>query len=104
MSTPVAILKILSACPEGRTGFEALKRDLALLSTREWLSRIRALAAGCGPVNLFSDGLATRDANGWAITAAGRSFLDALEAGVPVQPRIARRPELRVVGAGPAAL
>jgi hypothetical protein len=102
MSTSVALLKILSACPEGRAGFEQLKADLAILSTRDWLSRIRALAAQSGPVNLFSDGLATRDARGWAITAKGRAFLDALESG-QASPRQAVRPELRVISSSAAS-
>ena len=98
MSTSIAILKVLSAYPEGRAVFPALKADLALLnSSREWQSRIRALAAACDPVNLFTDGLAIRDASGWTITPAGRSFLDALEDGL-LPLRSAKRPELRVVG------
>ena len=96
MSTSIAILKVLSAYPEGRASIGALKGDLAILSSREWLARIRALAISCDPINLFSDGLATRDATGWAITQAGRSFIDALENGVQ-PPRSARRPALRVV-------
>ena len=103
MSISIAILKVLSAYPEGRASFASLKADLAILSCREWQARIRALAAGCDPVKLFSDGLAIRDATGWAITPAGRSFLDALEMGV-LPPRSAKRPELRVVGIAPATL
>src|SRR5690242_11881105 len=76
MSTSIAILKVLSAHPDGNATFQALKADLEMLSTREWLARMRALAAKAGPVNLFTDGYARRDKSGWTITAGGRAFLD----------------------------
>jgi len=78
MSTSIAILMILSAYPGGRASFQSLKADLAVLSTREWLARTRALAAKAGRFNLFTDGLATRDQTGWVITQAGRTFLEGL--------------------------
>jgi hypothetical protein len=103
MSTSIAILKVLSAYPDGNATFQALKADLEMLSSREWLARMRALAAKAGPFNLFTDGYARRDKRGWTITAHGRAFLDALEADIPAAPRT-ERPQLRLVSvAGPAS-
>jgi hypothetical protein len=102
MSTSIAILKVLSAYPDGNATFQALKADLEVLNTREWLARMRLLAFRAGPFNLFTDGYATRDKRGWTITAKGRAFLEALDAG-HAAPR-ADRPQLRLVSvAEPAA-
>lgn len=40
---------------------------------------MRKLAELSGPINIFSQQLATRDALGWTITEAGRNFLRRLE-------------------------
>lgn len=96
MSTSIAILKVLSAYPDGVATFQALKADLDVLSTREWLARMRALAAKAGPFHLFTDGYATQSKSGWAITAAGRAFLEAVEADGLAAPRN-ERPQLRLV-------
>jgi hypothetical protein len=97
MSTSIAILTILSAYPEGLASFQSLKADLAVLSTNEWLGRMKALARQSGPVNLFSDGLAIRDRDGWMITQAGRDFLAVLGNEDFQMPRITTRPKLRVI-------
>ncbi len=96
MSSRIAILKVLSSHPEGRASFEALRTDLAILRTREWIARMRSLAAKAGRFNLFGDGLIVQDKNGWTITAAGRAFLDSLEADALSAPRVGR-PQLRLV-------
>lgn len=62
-----------------RATYSAVKADLAMLSTREWLARTRALGAQAGAVNIFSDKLVTRDAQGWTITQRGRAFFDRLD-------------------------
>jgi hypothetical protein len=79
MSMSIAILIVLSSCPGGRTSHSSLKADLDVLSTQEWWGRMRKLAELSGPINIFSQQLATRDAPGWTITEAGRNFLRRLE-------------------------
>lgn len=103
MSVSVAILKVLSSYPDGRASYAAMKSDLAILSDPEWLARMRTLSRRAGPINIFSAKLATRDANGWTITQAGRHFLDRLEAGDDLRPAESVRPELRVVVSDDAA-
>lgn len=88
MNVRIAILKVLSSYPDGRASYAALKFDLEMLSTREWLDRMRDLGARAGAINIFSEKLATRDADGWTITQAGRAFLDRLERGEEI-----KRPE-----------
>jgi hypothetical protein len=103
VSTSIAILKVLSSHPEGRASFESLKADLAILATPEWDARIRALGRRAGTVNIFSQKLATRGADGWAITPTGREFLDRLESGeVFAPPQVSERPALRIVASKPA--
>jgi hypothetical protein len=76
----LAILRVLSAHPQGRASVDALKADLAMLASKEWFERMQALASRTGPVNLFSAGLVTRDSSGWSITDAGRRYLADVEA------------------------
>ena len=40
---------------------------------------MRRLGERAGPIEIFRAKLATRDGEGWAITKAGRDFLDRLE-------------------------
>lgn len=79
MNIRIAILKVLSSYPDGRASYASLKSDLAMLSTAEWMARMRRLGERAGPIDIFSARLATRDAEGWTITKAGRDFLDRLE-------------------------
>lgn len=97
MSVSIAILKVLSSYPEGRAGYASLKSDLAILSTSEWLARMRTLARRAGPINLFSEMLVTRDAHGWTLTPAGRHFLDRLENGDDLRRPDPAWPGLRVI-------
>jgi hypothetical protein len=97
MSVSIAILKILSAY-EDRASYAALKASLEMLNSPEWLGRIETLGRKAGKINIFNQKLATRHADGWAITPAGREFLNRLERDeefAPPQPE--GRPELRVV-------
>jgi hypothetical protein len=94
MTTNIAILKVLSSYPDGQASLVALKRDLAMLSTREWLARMRAISALAGQISLFGDELVTRDANGWTITKAGRNLLERLEHRAEI---LADKPELAVI-------
>jgi hypothetical protein len=94
MTTNIAILKVLSSYPGGQASLDALKRDLAMLSTREWSTRMRALSALAGPISLFGDKLVNRDSRGWTITTAGRDFLEKLEHRARI---LADKPDLTVV-------
>jgi hypothetical protein len=96
MSVSIAILKVLSAY-EGRASYASLKASLEILNSPEWLGRMRTLGRKAGQVHLFSRKLATRNAEGWAITAEGRAFLERLETEEEVVAHRAERPELRVV-------
>jgi hypothetical protein len=99
MSLGVSILKVLSSYPDGRASLASLQADLAMLTTREFTARMRALAADTGPINLFSSGLVLRDQTGWSITSAGLAFLNALEAGLaaPAMSETSERVVLRLV-------
>jgi hypothetical protein len=97
MSVSIALLKILSSYPNGQASLASLKADFAMLSTSEWLARMRVLRARAGSTNIFSDKFVTRDAYGWTITDAGREFLDKLESREEFQLTDAARPGLRVV-------
>jgi hypothetical protein len=94
----VSIALLLSSYPDGRASYASLKSDLAMLSTPEWLARMRALGARAGSINIFSEKFATRDGFGWTITQAGRVFLKRLENGEePPSATIAAPAALRVV-------
>ena len=82
MSLQVAILKVLASHDGGRATLISLNRDIAVLaaSGAEWSARIKRLAARVAAIDIFGCGYVLRDHQGWQITAAGREFLEALEA------------------------
>jgi hypothetical protein len=82
VSLQVTILKVLASHDSGRATLASLNRDIAVLSASgaEWSARTRRLAARVAAIDIFGCGYVLRDAEGWQITAAGREFLDALEA------------------------
>jgi hypothetical protein len=82
VSLQVTILKVLASHDSGRATLASLNRDIAILSASgaEWSARIKRLAARVAAIDIFGCGYVLRDAEGWQITAAGREFLDALEA------------------------
>ena len=82
MSLQVAILKVLASHDSGRATLISLNRDIAVLSASgaEWSARIKRLAARVAAIDIFGCGYVLRDHQGWQITAAGREFLEALEA------------------------
>ena len=82
MSLQVTILKVLASHDSGRATLVSLNRDIAILSASgaEWSARIGRLAARVAAIDIFGHRYVLRDAEGWQITAAGREFLDALEA------------------------
>jgi nucleotide-binding universal stress UspA family protein len=82
VSLQVAILKVLASHGSGRATLASLKQDIAILSASgaDWNARLRRLASRVDAIDLFGSGYVVRDAEGWQITAAGRTFLEALEA------------------------
>jgi hypothetical protein len=97
MYSRIAILKVLSSYPEGRASFDSLRADLAILRTKEWLARMKALAARAPQFSLAADGLIVQDDGGWTITASGRAFLESLEMEALDAPSKDPRPQLRLV-------
>jgi hypothetical protein len=72
----------LSSHRSGRATLASLNRDIAVLaaSGAEWSARIKRLASRVATVDIFGSGYVMRDDEGWEITAAGRDFLQSLEA------------------------
>ncbi|MDO9355114.1 MAG: hypothetical protein Q7T55_15560 [Solirubrobacteraceae bacterium] len=100
LSFQIGVLKVLSAHPDGRASVDAIKRDLATLSSREWSAQLRQLAALAPKIDAFSAGLIIRTSEAWQITETGRAFLARLESGetiaAPKEP-VLPKPALLVV-------
>ena len=101
MNVRIPILKVLSSYPDGRASYASLKSDLAMLSTGEWLERMKQLGERAGQIDVFREGLATRDGYGWTITPAGREFLGRLERGEEIK-RTGVPPHLKVISSNSA--
>ncbi|OPZ00069.1 hypothetical protein A5906_23835 [Bradyrhizobium sacchari] len=102
MSFQVSILKILAGQPEGRASLAVLKHYLAVFYTSgpEWTDRMKRFAARVPDLNIFGQGLVTREPGQWIITEKGRAFLAMLEQTGPPTSQD-RTPECR--GGEPAA-
>ncbi|MEZ5765686.1 MAG: hypothetical protein R3D69_16545 [Xanthobacteraceae bacterium] len=85
MSFQIGVLKVLSSHPDGRACVDAIKRDLALLASREWNAQLRRLAALAPRIDVFSAGLILRTPDAWQITEAGRDVLTRLERGEAIE-------------------
>lgn len=85
MSFQIGVLKVLSSHPDGRASVDAIKRDLALLASREWNAQLRRLAALAPRIDVFSAGLILRTPDAWQITEAGRDVLARLERGETIE-------------------
>jgi hypothetical protein len=81
VSFQVTVLKVLAGHPGGRLPVDDLKRALAILmcSGPEWTDRTRRMLARAPGLDIFSQKLVIRDAQGWQITEAGRTLLAAIE-------------------------
>lgn len=84
MSFQIGVLKVLSSYPDGRASVDTIKRDLAMLASREWNAQLRRLAALAPRINVFSAGLILRTPDAWQITEAGQAFLSRLQGGEPI--------------------
>jgi hypothetical protein len=78
----VTVLKILVSYPGGFAVMDDIKRDMAILATsgRDWADRTRRLAARVPDLDIFSQGLVTRESGGWKISDKGRTVLEFMEA------------------------
>ena len=87
MSFRITVLKVLAGHPGGRLSVEDLKHAVSLLmcSGSDFTERMKRLLARAPDLDIFSQGLVVRDAEGWQITETGRSVLAQVEnpAGVP---------------------
>jgi len=79
MSIQLGILHILASHPDGMASIASINADVCVLSGPDWSRKLRELARRSGPINLFADGLVTREAGGWRITAAGRDLIASLD-------------------------
>jgi hypothetical protein len=81
VSFQITILKVLAGSPDGRLPLADLRRDVALLMTsgRDWIDRMKRIAARAPNLDMFSQGFVVREPSGWQITAAGREFLASVE-------------------------
>jgi hypothetical protein len=78
----VTVLKILVSYPGGFAVMDDIKRDMAILATsgRDWADRTKRLAARVPDLDVFSQGLVTRESGGWKISDKGRTVLEFMEA------------------------
>ena len=88
MSFQVTVLKVLAGHPDGRLSVNDLKRAVAILfcSGPEWTDRTKRMLARAPGLDIFSQSLVIRDAQGWQITDAGRTLLAAIEKPATVPP------------------
>lgn len=98
MNFQVTVLKILVSYPEGLAVMADLKRDMAFLATsgRDWAERTKRLASRVPNLDIFSQGLVTRESGGWKITEKGRAVLELMEARPGADELLARATTERV--------
>jgi hypothetical protein len=103
----MSIVKVLSSYPDGRATLAALNADLKILagSGRDWTARMKRLAARAPDLDIFSQALVVRDAQGWQLTAVGFEFLDRIEMGSAVasEPVAADVPDVKIAADRPRA-
>jgi hypothetical protein len=113
VSFQITVLKVLAGHPDGCASIADLTRYVSILisSGTDWTNRTKRLAARAPKLDIFANLFVLRDLNGWHITEAGRRFLAALEAPLPIaaepvqapeadmakQPRSPAPPKLRLV-------
>jgi hypothetical protein len=82
VSFQITILKVLAGHPEGRTSLADLTRYVAVLTSSgaDWSQRMKRLAARAPGLDIFTSRYILREDGGWRITAAGREYLNSIEA------------------------
>jgi hypothetical protein len=108
VSLQIAILKVLSAYPEGCAAVADMNADLQILtaSGRDWAGKIRLLARRAPDLDIFGQHLVVRGNGYWQLTLQGRELLQKLEAlpeEAPCGPRSANQFALRVRSVPPRA-
>jgi hypothetical protein len=95
VSFQITVLKVLAGHPEGRASIADLRRAVGILisSGPDWTDRTKRLAARAPGLDIFSQFLVLRDADGWQITDAGRTLLASIETIVPRAPESEQAPE-----------
>jgi hypothetical protein len=95
VSFQITVLKVLAGHPEGRASLADLRRAVGILisSGRDWTDRTKRLAARAPSLDIFSQSLMLRDAEGWQITEAGRNLLASIEMDVPTAPENQQAPD-----------
>jgi hypothetical protein len=103
MSIQLGILHILASHPDGAVSIASINADVRMLSGPAWGRKLREFARRSGPINLFADGLVTREAGGWRITTAGRDLIASLDANATNAPalRLVSSQEMLSVSATP---
>lgn len=81
MSFQVTVLKVLAGHPGGALSVDDLKHAVTILITsgRDWTDRTKRMLARAPDLDIFSQSLVIRDADGWRITDAGRALLATIE-------------------------
>jgi hypothetical protein len=81
MSFQVTVLKVLAGHPGGALSVDDLKDAVAILMTsgRDWTDRTKRMLARVPDLDIFSQSLVIRDAEGWRITDPGRALLATIE-------------------------
>jgi hypothetical protein len=105
LSFQITVLKVLAGHPEGRASLADLRHAVGILisSGRDWTDRTKRLAARAPGLDIFSQTLVLRDADGWQITDAGRTLLASLE--TPTAPAAEREaPSEAVAMVAPAPI
>jgi len=105
LSFQITVLKVLAGHPEGRASLADLRHAVGILisSGRDWTDRTKRLAARAPGLDIFSQALVLRDADGWQITDAGRTLLASIETPAPTAPESEERSEA-VATAAPAPI
>jgi hypothetical protein len=78
VSFQVTVLKVLAGHPGGRLSVDDLKRAMAILicSGPEWTDRTKRMLARAPGLDIFSQSLVIRDAQGWQIRSIAGSCVE----------------------------
>jgi hypothetical protein len=89
VSFQVTVLKVLAGHPGGTLSVADLKHAVAVLMTsgRDWTDRTKRMLARAPDLDIFSQSLVIRDADGWRITDAGLALLATIERPVSADAR-----------------
>jgi hypothetical protein len=108
VSFQITVLKVLAGHSGGRLPVDDLKRAVSLLicSGPDWTDRMKRLLERAPELDIFSQLLVVRDAQGWQITETGRMLLAEIEKPAAMPPAAGGAPAIEVcpTSASPPAL